>query len=252
MLLVADIGNTNITLGVFNSDTLIETFRLSSDKDLSQEEYEILLKTILNNYDIHHCIIASVVNELTSLLKKSIDKLFGINSLLLNSEMNLGIKLNVNNPKEVGADRIANACAAYTLYKKPTIVVDLGTATTIEVVNGNGEFIGGAILPGINMQLLALNMNTSKLPKVECDSIAPVIGNNTNDAILSGVIRGSSYAIDNLLKESEKELNEKATIVATGGFCNVVSKYISRNFDVVNQNLTLEGLKILYELNHKK
>lgn len=249
MLLAVDIGNTNITLGVIENESILETFRLASDKELPQEEYEILLHTLFKKYDINACIIASVVDELNRTFKHAVDNVFHLDSILLNNKLDLGIKLKMKNPKEVGADRIANACGAYVLYSKPTIIVDLGTATTFDIVDKQGDFIGGVIMPGINLQLRALYDSTSKLPKIEASEIDNAIGNNTTDAILSGVIRGSACAIEGLIAECEKELGEKATIVATGGYSALISKYMKRQFDFVNPYLTLEGLRFLYELN---
>ena len=249
MLLAIDIGNTNITLGVFEEESILDTFRLASDKELPQEEYEILLHSLLKKYDIKACIIASVVDELNNTIKHACDNVFHLNSAILNSELNLGIKINLKNPKEAGADRIANACGAYVLYSKPAIIVDLGTATTFDILNKSGEFIGGVIMPGLNLQFRALNKSTSKLPKIEANTVDTAIGNNTADAILSGVIRGSACAIEGLIEQCEKELGAKAVIIATGGYSNLISKYMHRKFDFVNPYLTLEGLRFLYELN---
>ena len=249
MLLAIDIGNTNITLGVFENESILETFRLASDKELPQEEYEILLHSLFKKYDIDGCIIASVVNELSKKIKHACDNVFHLNSILLDSKSNLGLKIQLKNPKELGADRIANACGAYMLYSKPIIVVDLGTATTFDIVDKNGNFLGGVIMPGLKLQLNALNLNTSKLPKIEPDKSEIAIGNDTESAILSGVIRGSACAIEGLISQCEKELNEKATVIATGGYCGLISEYMTRKFDFVNPCLTLEGLRFLYELN---
>ena len=135
------------------------------------------------------------------------------------------------------------------LYSKPIIVVDLGTATTFDIVDKNGNFLGGVIMPGIKLQLNALSLNTSKLPKIEPDKSEIAIGNDTESAILSGVIRGSACAIEGLISQCEKELSEKAIIIATGVYCGLISKYMTREFDFVNPYLTLEGLRFLYELN---
>lgn len=249
MLLAIDIGNTNITLGVFENESILETFRLPSDKELPQEEYEILLHTLFKKYNIHACIIASVVDELNRVVKHAADNVFHINSMLLTNKLNLGIKLKLKNPKEAGADRIANACGAYVLYSKPAIIVDLGTATTFDIIDKNGDFLGGVIMPGLNLQFRALNNSTSKLPRIEADTVDKAIGDNTSDAILSGVIRGSACAIEGLIRQCEDELGEKATIIATGGYSGLISKYMNREFDFVNPYLTLEGLRFLYELN---
>ena len=249
MLLAVDIGNTNITLGVFENESILDTYRLPSDKELPQEEYEILFHTLFKKYRIDACIIASVVDELNRTVKHAIDNVFHIDSIILNHKLNLGIHLNLKNPKEAGADRIANACGAYVLYSKPAIIVDLGTATTFDILDKKGDFLGGVIMPGLNLQFRTLNKSTSKLPKIEADTVDKAIGNNTCDAILSGVIRGSACAIEGLIAQCEEELGEKAVIVATGGYSSLISKYMKRKFDFVNPYLTLEGLRFLYELN---
>lgn len=251
MLLTADIGNTSINLGLFDADALVEEFRLASDKDLSQEEYEILLKTLFKQFDVKGCIIASVVDELDKKFKTSVDNVFKINSMLLDHTHNTGVKIAINEPAEAGADRIANTCGAFMLYHRPCIVVDFGTATTFDIINKKGEFIGGVIAPGLNLQMKVLNKFTSKLPKIDVAISEKAIGNNTSEAILSGVIRGSACMIDGLVKQCEKELGEKATLVATGGYSGLIANYLTRTFDFINPTLTLEGLRHLYNLNSK-
>lgn len=252
MLLTADIGNTNITLGLFDADALVEEYRLASDKDLSQEEYEVLLKTLCKPYKIDGCIIASVVDELSKKFKSSVDNVFKINAIMLTSECNTGVKIALDSPKEAGADRIANACGAFMLYNRPCIVIDFGTATSFDIVNKEGEFIGGVIAPGLNLQMKVLNRFTSKLPKIDVAISNKAIGGNTTEAILSGVIRGTACLIDGLVKQCEEELGEKATLIATGGYSGLISNYLDRPFDFINPTLTLEGLRFLYNLNCEK
>lgn len=252
MLLTADIGNTSINLGLFDGDALVEEFRLASDKDLSQEEYEVLLKTLCKPYVIDGCIIASVVEELNNKFQSSVDNVFKIKSILVSNTINTGVKIVLANPNEAGADRIANACAAFMLYTRPCIVVDFGTATSFDIVNEKGEFIGGVIAPGLNLQMKVLNKFTSKLPKIDVAISNTAIGNNTSDAILSGVIRGSACMIDGLVEQCEKELGSNVTLVATGGYSGLISNYLKRPFDFINPTLTLEGLRFLYNLNSSK
>lgn len=249
MLLAIDIGNTSITLGLFDEDNFVNEFRLASDKDLAQEEYEILLKSLLKEYRIDGCIVSSVVEELTQKIKSAVDNIFEISSVILTSDINTGVKICIDNPEEAGADRIANACGAYKRYCAPVIVVDFGTATTFDIVNSNGEFIGGIISLGIMSQLKALNKFTSKLPKTDVSISKNAIGHNTNDAILSGVIRGTASMIDGMIEQCEKELGEKAIVVATGGYSGLIANYLKRPFDYINPILTLEGLYYLYKLN---
>lgn len=251
MLLTADIGNTSINLGLFDGDALVEEFRLASDKDLSNEEYEVLLKTLCKPYTIEGCIIASVVEELNRKFQTSVDNVFKIKSILVSSEINTGVKIAIENPKEAGADRIANACAAFMLYNRPCIVIDFGTATSFDIVNNKGEFVGGVIAPGLNLQMKVLNKFTSRLPKIDVAISNKAIGSNTSEAILSGVIRGSACMIDGLIEQCEKELGTKATLIATGGYSGLISSYLKRPFDLINPTLTLEGLRYLYNLNAK-
>ena len=252
MLLSIDIGNTNITLGIFQKSTLVETFRLASDKDLSQTEYEILLKTLCKSYNIKYCVIGSVVEELSLRIKYACDNAFNIDSFLVDNNSNLGMKINLKQPNEAGIDRIANAYGAKIKYTLPAIVVDIGTATTFDIVSKNGEFLGGIIMPGLNLQFKSLSINTSKLPKIEADISEKAIGDSTRNALLSGIMRGSASAIEGLIHQCELELGEKATIIATGGHSQLITKYMFRNFDFIDSSLTLEGLKLLYELNRNK
>ena len=249
MLLTADIGNTNITLGIFDKDKYINEFRLASDRDLSGEEYEILLKSLFKDYKIEGCVIASVVEELNVKFKRAVDNVFNIKSVFVAHDVNLNVKIKTDNPREVGADRIANAVAVADKYNGAVIVIDFGTATSFDIVNSKREFLGGVIAPGINTQMKCLNKSTSKLPKIDVSISQHAIGHNTTDAILSGVIRGTACMVDGLVAQCEKELGEKATIVATGGYCGLIANYLTRSFDYTNPILTLEGLKKIYELN---
>lgn len=249
MLLTSDIGNTSITLGLFDDAALVEEFRLASDKDLSLEEYEVLLKSLFKEFKIDGCIISSVVEELTAKFKRAVDNVFKLDSMVLTSEINTGVKIVLDNPKEAGADRIANVAGAYVLYEKPIIVVDFGTATSFDIVNEKGEFVGGLIAPGVNLQLKSLNKFTSKLPRIDVTLSNSAIGHNTTDAILSGVIRGTAAMIDGLVEQCEKELGQRAVVVATGGYSGLIANYLKRPFDFINPTLTLEGLRHLYYLN---
>ena len=208
MLLTADIGNTSITLGLYSDDKYINEFRLASDKDLSGEEYEILLKSLFKGYSIDGCVIASVVEELNIKFKRAVDNVFGIKSVFVASDINLGVKVLTDNPREVGADRLANAVAAANLYQGAVIVIDFGTATSFDIINSNREFLGGVIAPGINTQMKCLKNATSKLPKIDVSISQNAIGHNTTDAILSGVIRGTACMVDGLL-HNVKENSEK-------------------------------------------
>ena len=251
MLLTSDIGNTNITLGLFDNDKMVEEFRLASDKDLSQEEYEVLLKSLFKDFSVDGCVIGSVVEELNKKFSSAIKNVFGLEPVFVTNKINTGITIKTDQPDEVGADRIANASGVFSQYKKAAIVVDFGTATSFDIINSKGEFLGGVIAPGINLQMKVLNKFTSKLPRIDVAISNCAIGHNTTDAILSGVIRGTACMIDGLIEQCEKELGEDAVIIATGGYSGLIANYLKRPFDIINPILTLEGLRHLYNLNKK-
>lgn len=253
MLLIIDIGNTNITIGVFNADDIVRVWRLSTKLTRTEDEYGIFIKNLLRetnlDNEIKHAVISSVVVQLTERIETAINKYMGIKPFIISHKIKTNIILKTDNPSQIGADRIANGSAAALLYSVPAIVVDFGTATTFDIVNKNKEFIGGIITPGMEIQAEVLSSKTSKLPKLNIEAPGKVIGSNTIDAMLSGIVRGHAAMIDGLIKDCEKELGESAVIIATGGYSSVISNYLKRKFDYINPDLTLIGAKILYELN---
>ncbi len=255
MLLAADIGNTNITLGVFDGDKIVHSWRLSTEITRTEDEYGVFLKNLLRetNLDtkVKSAVISSVVVQLTERIETALKKYMGIDSLIISHKIATNVTLKTDNRSQIGADRIANACAASILYKSPAIVVDFGTATSFDIVNKDNEFIGGIITAGMKIQADALSSKTSKLPKLNIEAPEHAIGHNTIDAMLSGIVRGHAAMIDGLIEECEKELGYKTTIIATGGYSSVISKYLKRKFDYINPDLTLQGMKILYDLNRK-
>ena len=253
MLLTIDIGNTNITLGVFEGNSIIHSWRLSTEITRTEDEYGVFLKNLLKetNMDkkITNAVISSVVVQLTEKIEIALKKYLDINSFIISHKVKTNVILKTDDKSQIGADRIANACAVTKLYKTPAIVVDFGTATTFDIVNGNNEFIGGIITAGMKIQAEALSSKTSKLPKLNIEASKDVIGKNTIDAMLSGIVRGHAAMIEGLLSDCEKELGQKATIIATGGYSSVISSYLKRKFDYINPDLTLIGAKILFDLN---
>lgn len=253
MLLTVDIGNTNITLGVFDGNTIVHSWRLSTENTRTEDEYGVFLKNLLRETSLDTkvttAIISSVVVQLTERLTIALKKYMGIDSLIVSHKLKTNVILKTDNPSQIGADRIANACAAAKLYQAPAIVVDFGTATSFDIVNQHNEFVGGIITAGMKIQAEALSSKTSKLPKLNIEAPENAIGRNTIDAMLSGIVRGHAAMIDGLIEECEKELGSKATIIATGGYSSVISKYLKRKFDYINPDLTLIGMKLLYDIN---
>lgn len=249
MLLALDIGNTNITLGVFESNNLLEVKRIPTDTNCSVKEYAKLLTDTLENRNINGCIISSVVNGLDTVLLDAVKSVFCVESLVVTNKLKSNLIIKTDIPEELGADRFVNDIAAIKSYKLPVIVIDIGTAITFDVINNKKELIGGLIAPGINMQLKSLSDGTSKLPNLSIENFPRAVSTNTIDEIMSGVIRGTACMIDGMIEQTEKELGESATTVITGGQSNIVNKYMTHKVDYINPTLTLEGLLELYELN---
>jgi len=253
MILVADIGNTTTTIGVYDCDKLLGKWSLTTDTKRSEDEYGILIYNIIkhDNFEknITGAIISSVVVQLTERIEQAFEKYFNVKSIIVSHKIKTNVKINIKNPQELGADRIVNANYAAKFYKLPAIVVDFGTATSFDVINEKSEFIGGIIAAGMKIQAGALSEFTSKLPKLRIESSKCVIADNTIDAMLSGVVRGQAAMIDGLIAACEKELGQKVTAIATGGYCSTVAQYMTRPFDAINENLVLDGLYELWKLN---
>ena len=253
MFLAVDAGNTKITFGFYDKDVVKDIRSLECNKYIEPEELKAAVKSLSGDYIIDECMISSVVDELTQNLKDAISDIFNITPMLIIPQDNNDIKINTPHPEKCGTDRVANAYAASKLYaQRPIIVVDSGSATTFDIVNADNEFSGGVIMPGMELQLKVLGEKTSKLPTLDLNNIKgdiSVISDNTEDAIYAGVVVAHAQAIQGLIKLCEQELGEKAFIVGTGGNINFVEKYMNeRKFDVVNPHLTLEGIRLLFEL----
>lgn len=253
MLLVTDIGNTNTNIGIYDGDELLKVYSVASDLIKTSDEYGILISSLLsaNNMKnkVNSAIISSVVPTLGETIKTAVKNYLNIDAYSVSYKSKLPITIKLDEPKEAGADRIANASAAATLYKLPAIVIDIGTATTFDVIDKNKNFIGGIIAPGPLIQAKSLSESTSKLPKLKIEAPKSAIGKNTIDAMLSGIVKGHEKMIEGMIELCEEELGEKAVIIATGGFSNVLFNNIKRPIDYTNKNLTLQGLKIIWELN---
>ena len=257
MILTIDIGNTSTNIGIFDvSGNLLYQFKMASDKKRSEDEYGLMLHYFISNSGlkdkIEGAIISSVVVTLTQRYQTAVEKYLNIVPKIVNHKINTGVKICIDNPQEIGADRIANGCAALKLYSLPAIVVDFGTSTNFDIINSNGEFIGGIIAAGLKIQADALYNFASKLPKLKIEEAKKVIGSNTIDAMLSGVVRGHGAMIEGLLKQCETELGQRTCVIATGGYSEIVSEYMERKFDYIDKELTLKGLYELYRLNWGK
>ncbi len=269
MLLTIDIGNTAVTMGVFRQgsaadadgngvspvERLITTLRFATDSRRLADEYGIMLKNLLEfrgiaTTDISAACICSVVPPLTGLFEDVCRRFFGVAPLLVNSEIDLGMPVRYDNPRDVGADRIVDAVAAVKLYGAPAIVVDLGTATVLDAVSRDGEYLGGAITPGINVSVDALYHNTSLLRRVELVAPPMAVGRNTTAALQSGIVLGYAGLVSTMVERFKAEIGSDARVVGTGGLVTVIADH-APVFDAINQELTLVGLDLIYRMNAK-
>jgi type III pantothenate kinase len=253
MLLVIDIGNTNIVFGVYEDDTLINHWRLSTSIQKTVDEYAILLNSLLyfekiKLSQIDSAVISCVVPPLLIPFEIICRKYVGIRPILVEPGIKTGMPILYENPSELGADRIVNAISGYEKYKRALIIVDFGTATTFDYITPKGEYVGGAIAPGIMISLEALFERASKLPRVELIKPKSIIGKNTVYAMQSGIIYGYVSLVDGIVKRMKEEVKTDPYIIATGGLASLIYKE-SETIDEVDEFLTLRGLKMLYERN---
>lgn len=254
MLLVIDVGNTNIKYGVWDGEDMRASFRVSSKISRTADEYGSVLVNLLansgiNKADIDGIIVSSVIPTLNYTICHMCEYFFGILPLMVGPGIKTGLNVKVENPKEVGADRIVNNVAAYKKYGGPVIVIDFGTATTFNVVDKDGAFIGGVIAPGIKTSLGGLVSSTAQLPMIELVPPKKVIAKSTETNMQAGIIFGFSGLVDNIVGKIKKELgDDNVKVVATGGLGEIIAKE-TKSIDVVDRTLTLFGLKTIYDLN---
>ncbi|CDF59105.1 type III pantothenate kinase [Thermobrachium celere] len=257
MLLVFDVGNTNIVLGVYDGKKLVIDWRIATTTQRTADEYGIVVinlfeKAGLNYKDIEAVVVSSVVPNIMYSLEHMIRKYFNVEPLVVGPGIKTGINIKYDNPKEVGADRIVNAVAAHDIYKRSLIIVDFGTATTFCAVGKNGDYYGGAITPGIKIASDALFERAAKLPRIELVKPPTVICKNTVQSMQSGIIYGYAGLVDNIVTKMKKEMEqlkeEEPFVVATGGLAKLIATE-SSTIDEINPYLTLEGLRIIYEKN---
>ena len=253
MILTIDMGNSNIVVGGIDENKLYFEERITTDHRKTSLEYAIMLKNILEinrikRSDIEGAIMSSVVPPLNAPLSSAVKKITGKKPMLVGSGMKTGLNIKVDNPKTVGGDRIVAAVAAIAQFEGPIIVIDMGTATTLDVVDRSGCYIGGVILPGVKVSLNALVGNTAQLPQINLDIPSRVIGKNTVECMRNGIMYGNAAMIDGLIDRVEEELGEKCTLVATGGMTRFITPLCSHEITYI-PDLLLRGLLILYRQN---
>ncbi len=256
MLLVCDVGNTNIVMGVYKDQELLRYWRISTDKTKTSDEIGIIVHQFFNNEgiptdEIEDVIISSVVPTIMYSLQHMAIKYFDKEALVVGPGIKTGINIKYDNPRQVGADRIVNAVACIHKYGGPCVIVDFGTATTFCAISKKNEYLGGTIAPGIKISSDALFQKASKLPKVELVKPEGVICKNTVKSIQSGVIYGYVGLVDYIVRRMKKELKyEDIKVIATGGLSNMIASE-SETIEIVDKFLTLDGLKIIYDMNRK-
>lgn len=255
MLLVIDIGNSNIVMGTYEGKNLMKHWRVSTDSQKTGDEYGMLINDLFRYQgvsinDVHDIIISSVVPQLLVPFMKMCERYFKIKPLVVGPGIKTGIKINYENPRAIGADRIVNAVGAFEHYGGPLIVIDIGTATTIDVVAGNGDFLGGVIAPGIVSAADSLVSATAKLPRIELVPPKNIICHNTITGMQAGIIYGYVGQIDEIVRRIRAEMGEdwNAKVIATGGLAKMIAKE-SKTIDKIDHFLTLSGLRALYERN---
>ena len=242
-----------VNLGVFDGETLVANLRVSTDARRSSDEYGLMIRDLLALNGVERSTITdvcmcSVVPPLTGIFEEVSETYFHIKPLSITAGVKTGLQISYDNPRDVGADRIVDAVAALNLYGKPVIIVDFGTATVFDAISKDGIYLGGAIAPGINVAAEALFLNTSQLRRVELVAPKSAIGQNTSTALQAGLVLGYAGLVTGLVERFKNELGPEAKVIGTGGLATIISKEADV-FDDINQDLTLIGLRMIYNMN---
>jgi type III pantothenate kinase len=253
MIFVLDVGNTNTVLGVYDQDELKYHWRIETSRNKTEDEYGMVVKSLLDHVqlsfrDIKGIIVSSVVPPIMFSLERMCEKYFKIKPMIVGPGIKTGLNIKYDNPKEVGADRIVNAVAGIHLYGSPLIIVDFGTATTYCYINEQGQYMGGAIAPGIGISTEALYSRASKLPRIEIARPEDVIGKNTVSAMQAGILYGYVGQVEGIVTRFKSQAKIEPKVIATGGLASLISKE-SNIIDVIDPFLTLKGLQLIYERN---
>lgn len=253
MILAIDIGNTNIVVGCIDEEKIYFTERLSTVRTKTELEYAVDLKTVLDIYhikrtDIEGCIISSVVPQITGIAKLAAEKILKKEVMVLGPGVKTGLNIVMDNPGQLGADLVADAVAGLASYPVPLVVIDMGTATTISVVNSKKQYIGGMIMPGVGISLDALTARASQLSGISIDAPRHIIGKNTIECMKSGVLYSNAAGLDGIIDRIEEELGEKTTVIATGGLAKKIVPHCRKEI-ILDEELLLKGLMLIYRKN---
>ncbi|MDO5399786.1 MAG: type III pantothenate kinase [Eubacteriales bacterium] len=255
MLLAIDIGNTNLVIGCMEDERIVFKARIATDRTRTSDQYGVEIKNMIEAYgvkvsDIDDCIISSVVPPVFNSVKTGVIKVIGKQPMVVGPGLKTGLNIHVDVPSQVGSDRIVIAVAALAEYKAPMLLLDMGTATTIEVVEPDNVYMGGVIFPGVKVSLEALTSRAAQLPAISLDRPKNVIGTNTVDCMRSGTMYGTAAMIDGLIERMEEELGHKTTVIATGGMAQFIIPLCKREI-ILEKELLLKGLNIIYKKNKR-